>query len=387
MDEKERELRQKLAAKLEEARSLAGDGKLEEARSAKDAAQALRSQIDLMVEMRELDTPGETTPAEPEKREVNSDKDNQYRSAFLKELRNKPLNAVERTLIEEAEAEVRAGMQGGVGEDGGLTVPQDIQTMIHEKKRQFVSLENYVTVEPVSTRSGTRVIEKNADIIAFTEITELTDLDDMDNPKFASISYAVKDRGGILPMSNSLLQDTDQNLMEYISKWIAKKSVITRNKLILTLLATLPKKAIADLDAIKKVLNVDLDPSISLSAIILTNQDGYNFLDQQKDLDGRALMQPDPTQPTQKLLFGKPVVVISNRWLPTTGSATKKAPIIVGDLKEAIVLFDRQQYSIASTNVGGKSFGRNSTDVRAIQREDVQKFDDEAVVYGELTIV
>ncbi|CAH1190317.1 hypothetical protein PAECIP111893_00272 [Paenibacillus plantiphilus] len=387
MDEKERELRQKLAKKLEEARSLAAEGKMTEARAAKDAAQELRNQIDLLVEMRGLDNPGDTDPIhEPENRGDKPDKVMQYRSAFLKSLRNKPLNSEERALIEEAIEEVRAGMQGGVGEDGGLVVPQDIQTMILEYKRQFVSLESYVTVEPVSTRSGSRVIEKNSDITEFTEITELTDLDDMDNPKFKSISYLIKDRGGILPISNTLLQDTDQNLMSYIAKWIGKKSVVTRNKLILALLATKTKVAVADLDAIKKVVNVTLDPSISNNSIILTNQDGFNFLDQLKDADNRAMLQPNPTQPTQKLLFGKPVVVIANRWLPTTGTTTKKAPLIIGDLKETIVLFDRQQYSIASTNVGGKSFGRNTTDVRAIQREDVKIFDDEAIVYGELTI-
>jgi HK97 family phage major capsid protein len=387
MDPKERELRQRLAAKLEEARTLAGEGKLDEARTAKDSAQELRAQIDLLVDMRELDTPSETTPVvEPEKREKQTDNAALYRSAFLKELRNKPLNAEERALIETAIEEVRAGMQGGTDEDGGLIVPTDISTMIHEMKRQFVSLEELVTVEPVSTRSGSRVIETNADITPFAEITELTDLDEMDNPKFKPISYNIKDRGGILPISNTLLQDTDQNLMQYIAKWIAKKSVITRNKLILALLAAKAKVAIADMDAIKKVLNVTLDPSISLGATILTNQDGFNFLDLLKDGDGRALMQPNPTQPTQKLLFGKPVVVVGNRWLPTAGTTTKKAPIIIGDLKEAIILFDRQQYSIASTNVGGKSFGRNSTDVRAIQREDVKNFDDDAVVYGELTI-
>ncbi|UVI28174.1 phage major capsid protein [Paenibacillus spongiae] len=387
MDEKERELRQQLAKKLEEARSLAGEGKLDEARTAKEAAQTLRNQIDLLAEIRATDTPGQTTPAEPEQREDKQDKSAQYRSAFLKELRNKTLNAEERALIDEAIEEVRAGMQGGVGEDGGLIVPQDISTMILEKKRQFVSLEPYVTVEPVSTRSGSRVIEKNADITPFTDITELTDLDEMDNPKFASISYAIKDRGGILPISNTLLADTDQNLMNYISTWIAKKSTVTRNKLILALLDTKTKVPIDGLDDIKQVLNVELDPAISLGAIILTNQDGFNFLDQQKDTEGKALLQPNPTQPTQKLLYGKPVVVISNKWLPSTGTTEKKAPLIIGDLKEAIVLFDRQQYSIASTNVGGKSFARNSTDVRAIQREDVREFDMEAVVYGELTIV
>ncbi|HBZ80921.1 MAG TPA: phage major capsid protein [Brevibacillus sp.] len=386
MDEKERELRQQLAAKLEEARGLAGEGKIEEARSAADAAKNLRKQIDLLQELRQTDTPGTTVPAEPETRDEQNGKEMQYRSAFLKTLRHKPLSMDEQRLIEEAEAEIRSGMQGGVAEDGGLIVPQDIQTTIYELKRQFVSLEQFVTIEPVTTRSGSRVIEKNADITPFTEITELTDLDELDNPKFKQITYAIKDRGGILPISNSLLHDTDQNLMQYIAKWIAKKSTVTRNKLILDLIGTLPKKAIAGLDAIKEALNVSLDPSIELGAIIITNQDGYNFLDQQKDADGRPLMQPDPTQPTQKLLFGKRVVRLANRWLPTTGTTTKKAPIIIGDLKEAVVLFDRQQYSIASTNVGGKAFGRNSTDVRAIQREDVQKLDDAAVIYGELTL-
>lgn len=388
MDEKERELRQKLAQKLEEARSLAGDGKLEEARSAKEAAQELRKQIDLLAEIRETDTPGVIIPViETDQREEKQDKNAQYRSAFLKSLRSKPLNDEERNLIDAGIEEVRAGMQGGVDEDGGLIVPKDIDTMIHEKKRDFVSLEPYVTVESVSTRSGSRVIEKNADITPFTEITELTDLDDMDNPKFAPLSYNIKDRGGILPISNSLLQDTDQNLMSYLATWIAKKSVITRNQLILALLNTKSKVTLSGLDDIKRVLNVDLDPSISQGAIILTNQDGFHYLDTQKDSDGRDLLQPNPINPTQKMLKGKPIVVLANRWLPTTGTDTKLAPIIIGDLKEAVVLFDRQQYSIASTNVGGKSFARNSTDVRAIQREDVRAFDLDAVVYGQLTIV
>lgn len=385
MDEKERELRQKLAAKLDETRSLAAEGKLDEARTAKNEAQELRKQIDFLAEIRETDTPEVIAPVvEPETRaQDDQDKAAQYRTAFLKALRNKPLNAEERALIEEGIEEVRVGMQGGVGEDGGLIVPQDISTQINEFKRQFVSLETYVSVEPVSTRSGSRVIEKNADITPFAEITELTDLDDMDNPKFASITYQIKDRGGILPISNSLLQDTDQNLMGYIAKWIAKKSVVTRNNLILALLDKKTKMAIKGVDDIKRVLNVELDPSISNSAIILTNQDGFNFLDMQKDSEGRDLLQPNPSNPTQKMLKGKPIVVVANRWLPTKD---KKAPIIIGDLKEAVVLFDRQQYSIASTNVGGKSFARNSTDVRAIQREDVREFDAKAVVYGQIAV-
>lgn len=386
MDPKERELRQALAAKLAEARQLTDDGKMPEARAAADQAKELRKQIDLYEELRNADKPGVTVPAEPEQRNQDVDTTAQYRSAFLKSLRGKALNGEERELIEKAESELRAGMSGATDEDGGLIIPQDIQTMIHEYRRELSSLEEFVTVENVSTRSGSRVIEKNADITPFAEISELTELDELDNPKFKPVAFNIKDRGGILPISNSMLQDTDQNLMQYIAKWIAKKSTVTRNKLILDLAAKLPKVQVTGTDKIKEIINVTLDPAIELSAVIITNQDGFNYLDQLKDEKGNYLMQPDPTQPTQKLLFGKKVKKLANRWLPTTGTTTKKAPIIIGDLKEAIVLFDRQQYSIASTNVGGKSFGRNSTDIRAIEREDVQIFDNEAAVYGELTL-
>ncbi|MDE1453600.1 phage major capsid protein, partial [Bacillus paralicheniformis] len=99
--------------------------------------------------------------------------------------------------------------------------------------------------------------------------------------------------------------------------------------------------------------------------------------------DGRYLLKDNPTEPTQKMLFGRRVVVVSNRVLKTKSG---KAPVIVGDLKEAIVLFDRQQQSIASTDVGAGAFETNTTKVRAIEREDVKLWDSEAAVYGQLTL-
>ena len=78
----------------------------------------------------------------------------------------------------------------------------------------------------------------------------------------------------------------------------------------------LAKQAIKSLDDIKDVLNVKLDPAISPNAILLTNQDGFNYLDKLKDKDGKYILQPDPTQPNRKLFNGSnPVVVISNRFL------------------------------------------------------------------------
>ena len=41
---------------------------------------------------------------------------------------------------------------------------------------------------------------------------------------------------------------------------------------------------------------------------------------------------------------------------------------------------------LASTDVGGKAFTRNTLDLRAIQRDDVQMLDNEAAVYGEIDL-
>ncbi|MGH1233205.1 phage major capsid protein, partial [Bacillus toyonensis] len=85
-----------------------------------------------------------------------------------------------------------------------------------------------------------------------------------------------------------------------------------------------------------------------------------------------------------KLLSGKPVIVLSNKTIATDKDG--KAPFIVGDLKEAVVLWDRQQLSLDMTKEGGNAWRGNTTEFRAIEREDVTLWDSEAVVYGQITV-
>ena len=289
----------------------------------------------------------------------------------------------------------KRAMLEGVPADGGYIVPQDIQTKINELQRQFVDLSQYVTVEPVTTLSGSRVLEVEAELTPFAALTltQLSDIPETTNPKFATLTYSVKDRGGILPISNSLLRDTDQNLINYVSQWLAKKAVATNNDLIRGILNTMNKTDLANIKAIKKVLNVTLDPAISLNSIILTNQDGFNYLDCLEDTHNRPLLQPDPTQSTAKILFGRPVVYVANSFLPnetTSGTngtnSVTKAPLIIGNLKQLIVMFSRQGLELRSTDIGGDAFKRNTTDLRAIKRDDIKMFDSKAAVFGQLTI-
>lgn len=396
MKQKEREIRQRLKAKRDAAQQFLDNNQIEEARSATDEAEEINQELEVYLRINAIE-PGEVAPVVPsiaapenENRSNEQDDEKKYRNIFMKVLRNKPLNAEEREIAEQRIAETRA-MTGATEEDGGLIIPKDMQTKIHERRRAFFNLDQFVNIEPVGTRSGTRVFEKYADITPFQEINENGPIGETDSPKFTPSSYNVKDRGGILPLSRSLLADTDQNLQQYVEKWIGKKSAVTRNVLILAVIEQLQKQKFENLDKIKAAINIDLDPAITESEnfIFLTNQHGFNFLDQQKDAEGKALLQPDPTQPTKKLLYGYPVVKAPTRFFKNTEDAVTGeviAPLVFGDLKEAITLYDREEYELKTTDTGGDSFKRNTLDMRVIQREDVKLLDDGAAIYGQLVI-
>ncbi|MGS2797948.1 phage major capsid protein [Bacillus velezensis] len=393
MSKKEIALRQQFTEKKQQADKALQEGNTDEARALLDEVKQLKNQIELMTEGRSLDVPdlpgGVNFVPEQERNPegragdtgAKEERQKMFTQAFMKSLRGKRLTEEERDLFESEE--FRA-MSGKNEEDGGILIPEDISRTIKELKReQEQQLEQYVTVEPVATRSGTRMLEKNSDMTPFAVLEEMDEIAETDQPKFTKLSYNITDYAGILPLSNTLLQDTDQAIMSYVARWFVKKSITTRNALILSILDSLKKVQFKGLDNIKKTLNVTLDPAISAGAIIMTNQNGFDYLDQLKDGDGKYLLKDIPTEPTNKMLFGRRVVVISNKVLKTVSG---KAPMIIGDLKEAIVLFDRQQQSIASTDVGAGAFETNTTKVRAIEREDVKLWDSEAVVYGQLTL-
>lgn len=273
---------------------------------------------------------------------------------------------------------IQAALSSTTDADGGLLIPKDQETQVIELARDYSSLRDLVYVEPVSTLTGTRVIEVDGEYTPFAEVTEGSKISDIENGDFKAISYSCKTYGGILPIPNNLLKDNKGNLLYHVSKWFAKKKVATENKLIGDSLSTFSKTAMKGIDDIKTVLNKTLDPAISANAIVVTNQTGFNELDKMKDTDGNYLLQPDPTKPTQKLLKGRPVKVYPDKVL---ANDTTKAPVIIGDFKRAITLFDRQLLTVDSTNIGAGAFETNSTKVRGLLRMDVQKFDEKAIVF------
>ena len=388
MSKRLRELLQALETEKAKVRSLLAEDKVLEAEKAMEEVRSLQKQVALQQELEALEETDlrDATPINATN-QTAAQLEEEYKRIFLKGLRRQRITADDHSIIEEYKNVMH---EGGVTTDPdgdtGIIVPEDVQTRINKLMRTLNDLSRHIRIEKVNTLSGSRVLEKDEDMVPFAVVDEYGEIEEIDNPKFTPVSYQLIKRAGFLPLTNELLKDTDQNILAYVTNWIAKKHVITKNSLIISILNSLSKKGLNDIKAIKKVLNVDLDPAISLSSTIITNQDGFHWLDEQDDENGRPLLQEDITRPGKKLFKGRPIVVVSNRTLPSTGTSTVKAPFIVGNFKELMVLFTRGVYELASTNIGGDAWRRDSTELRTIVRDDCVKWDTEAAVFGQLTI-
>ncbi|HGN5216735.1 TPA: phage major capsid protein [Streptococcus pyogenes] len=260
----------------------------------------------------------------------------------------------------------------------GLTIPKDIQTTIRALVRQYDSLQEYVTVESVSMTSGSRVYEKWSDVTALVEIDEEgKKIGDNDDPELATIKYLIKRYAGITTVTNSLLKDTAENIIAWLSNWIAKKVVVTRNAKILAAIDTLPTKpTLAKWDDIID-LEAKVDPAIKRTSRFLTNTSGFTALKKVKNAMGDYLMERDVKSPTGYAIDGFPVKEVGDRWLADKAGSH---PLYFGDLKQAVTLFDRENMSLLATNVGAGAFETDTTKIRVIDRFDVTTVDNEAFV-------
>lgn len=376
MNKKMRELMQKIEAKTAEAKALMADGENKDVAGASallDEVDTLKAEFEAekrIYEMeKEVNTPGEEELQAEKAKKVEKDSI----SKFADDARNG--------------FKVNKAMNEGTSADGGYTVPEDIQTKINTYRESKASLLHLVTVEKVSTNKGQRTFKKRAQQTGFTKVGEGGKIGAKNTPQFERLSYEIDKYAGYFPVTNELLEDSDANIANTLIEFIGDESRVTANKLILEQIATVPAVALSGLDDIKKALNVTLGSAFKATSKIVTNDDGLQYLDTLKNEKGEYLLQPSPADPMKLVLCAGattvPVEVIPNVDMPTTES---KIPFIIGDLKEGIIYWDRQQMNIRVSDlvqVGDlNAFEEDLTIYRAIEREDVTTRDTSAFVNG-----
>lgn len=378
MNKKLLELLDSINEKKALAISLANEGKIEEAKAAKAELQAMQDKFDILKDMDD-ETP---VPKNPTKK--------------------KPV--VEDDAVKKFLNAARAGfsniMTSTEKKDGGYTVPEDLDTEIRHFKDAAFNLESLVTVESVSVPSGSRVFQKKGHAIGFAEVDENGEIQATDQPEFITMSYRIKKYAGYLPATNELLDDSDSAIRSVITKWLGDGSRVTGNKGILAALAK-GKTAeaaseptytvIKNLNDITRAINVTLGAAYKNGAKIITNDNGLQILCELKDANNRPLLNPNPADP-MKMQLSAGATVIPIEVLPVSDfpNVTVKdknfAPFVIGDLKEAITVFDRKLCTITASDTasvpGYNAFTQDGVLFKAIERKDFQVKDADAYIYG-----
>lgn len=280
------------------------------------------------------------------------------------------------------------------GSEGGFLLPIDFDNMINEYKRLAVDLSPFVNVETVTAYSGWRAFEVAAAALPFAEITEADfpsgeRVPEMESPSFTKVEYAVKKYGGYLPVASDLFADTPAAIMQYLARWCGRKVSLTNTSLILAIMNALTPVNVTDhktvFTAIKTALNKTLDPAISVTSKIFTNQTGFDLLDQMVDGTGRPMLAPDPTNETVKRFKGREVVALSDAQQANLSTNTY-TPILVGDGREIVTMFERMAGEMATTNIGGTAWRNDNTEIRYIMRKQAKQVDAAAMKLLKVTL-
>lgn len=371
MNKRMREILQQLQQKREAAKGfMEGENKdLDKANAVFDEIDALEKEFD--TEKRLFDAEKrQFGPTDDDLEDAEQQKDQAEKAdgfkVMAKMAKKQKLNDQEKALI-----------YGGVdGED--LLLPEDVQLAINELRRQYVSAKDLVTVNPVSTLTGSTNWEAG-DNVGLTALVDGQPIDESDQPSFIRKQWAIDFFAKIIPVSNIITGAEKAGLMGYINRWFLKNAIYTENNAIFTTLkANKTVKAIEGWEALKKSMNVDLDPALLLDAVIVTNQTGFAVLDEEKFEDGRPVLRENPANPTEKLFQGAPVRVFSDAQLPNeTGGLP---PMFYGSLKAGIEFEDYERLQFATSD--DYLFNKNQKAIRVIEGFDVIQTDVDAYIFA-----
>ena len=263
--------------------------------------------------------------------------------------------------------EVRDGLTTDV--DGKAIIPTEIVTPIYESKVGSNDLSAYVDVKKVSVARGSYPIAKNDPSKVLATKAELAQIGDTDSGMTA-IDFKCETRAGKIFLSQELIDDSAIDFKSEIQSQLAKLVKNTDNVNILNTLKGVPTKTVKTLDDIKALRN-SLD--FGLTPVVITNNDGFAYLDNLKDSQGRYILQPDVTIASGKSLFGCPIVVMNNKVLPDVKAG--QFPIFIGDLQEAVALIRRNTITTNWTQFDSYSEG-----LAVIYRSDYKLKNADAVV-------
>ncbi|WP_239706082.1 MULTISPECIES: phage major capsid protein [unclassified Mammaliicoccus] len=224
-------------------------------------------------------------------------------------------------------------------DDVGVTIPEDIKYTPEKEVNTVQDLSQYVTKTSVKTASGKHPILKRA-TAKFNTVEELEQNPELAKPEFETVGWEVNTYRGAIPVSEESIADSAINLTALIAENIQEQKVNTLNEKIGNVLKSFTAKEVSDVDALKKIVNVDLDPGYDRQ--IVCTQSFYQALDTIKDGNGRYYLNDSIINTSGLKLLGMNVTVVRDDLLGVQG----EAKAFVGDLKRGVFFADRSDLSV-----------------------------------------
>ena len=326
--------------------------KIKEAKESKETDDQLKK--DLADELKELDEETKATEiqeakpkeqqAQPESTEPTSNtnpidkKDKEEKRSMevilndKKETYTRSINQFIRTKGEKRDGLTTVGAEA--------VIPIDKITKPEKQPERVVDLRQHVGRVPVTTGTGSYPILR-ANKNKMTSVAELAKNPELAKPEFTKVNYQIETYRGYIPVSQEALDDSDIDLGGLVAENIQRQSLNTSNAEIAKKLQTATAKTVTDIDGLKDIVNVTIDPAYNVKFI--ASQSFFNELDKMKDNDGRYLLQQDVTVASGYKLLGREVVVMAD---DVIGTAAGNKVAFVGDPSLFVKFFDRQQASV-----------------------------------------
>lgn len=364
-----------ITAKTEELKSVLNADDLEKARGIRAEIDVLKSQkteAENNLKVYEIAEEGAGVQAAGEAHEVQTE-EMSYRDKVNAFLRSKGAVAYEGLRFGETRDEVIIPLNEIVPKTDGVqktntkpvTSEELVTTPLREVKT-IVDLKQFTTIHKTKKGAGKYPVMKKT-TSRMHSVEELEKNPALSKPEFDHVSWEVKTYRGAIPISQESIDDADVDVLELIAEKVIEIKVNTTNYVIIDVMKTFDAKTVTNLDELKAILNVALDPAYQVS--FEASQSFYNILDTLKDKNGRYLLQESIISPSGKVALGKTINVLPDEIL----GASTEAKAFVGDPKRGVLFVDRLEIGLRW--VENDIYGQY---LQAVMRFDVKKADAKA---------
>lgn len=288
------------------------------------------------------ETPAIEKVEEPTEEELEEEKDKKKKEGAKRSMAklNQNPEKNEEVLAFEQYMKTKGAKRDNVkSDDVGVTIPEDIKYIPEKEIKTVQDLSQLVQKTSVSTASGKYPILKRANA-KFNTVAELEKNPELARPEFETITWEVDTYRGAIPISQEALDDSVANLTAIVSENINEQKINTLNERIGEVLKAFDPTSISDVDDLKAIINVKLDPGYDRQ--IICTQSFYQKLDTLKDGNGRYLLQDSIINTAGNTVLGMNVTVVRDDLLGKSGDALA----FIGDVKRGVLFADRTDVSV-----------------------------------------